>query len=337
MKKLLLILISLPMIGFGQNVYIPDANFKACLLSNYDINTGGNFSEISFGEAAVFNGEIECNGMNISELTGIETFHSLTRLSVMSNQITSIDLSQNTTLEYLAINFNQITSIDLSQNVALNILICNDNQLTSLDVSHNTALEGLFCSDNQLISLDVSGCTALTGLFCSSNQLTSLDVSTNTGLTSLELRDNQLTGLDVSQNTALNRLDIHNNQIPSLDLNCPYLSRIIISSNQFTELDLRNSLGNPGVFSSFVDNPNLTCINVINPTYANLHLTVFSGVIDPQQYFSDNCSGTAIEEHTTNKEPLKVTDLLGRKTKQSNQPLFYLYDDGTVEKRIVIE
>ena len=46
---------------------------------------------------------------------------------------------------------------------------------------------------------------------------------------------------------------------------------------------------------------------------------------------------SAIQEQTTNKELLKVTDLLGRETKQTNQPLFYIYDDGTVEKRIVIE
>jgi len=46
---------------------------------------------------------------------------------------------------------------------------------------------------------------------------------------------------------------------------------------------------------------------------------------------------TAIKEHSTNKEPLKVTDILGRETKQTNQPLFYIYDDGTVEKRINIE
>ena len=45
----------------------------------------------------------------------------------------------------------------------------------------------------------------------------------------------------------------------------------------------------------------------------------------------------AIKEHTTNKEILKVTDLLGRETKGTNQPLFYIYDDGTLEKRIVIE
>jgi hypothetical protein len=48
-------------------------------------------------------------------------------------------------------------------------------------------------------------------------------------------------------------------------------------------------------------------------------------------------SPLAIQEHTTNKELLKTTDLLGRETKETNQPLLYLYDDGTVEKRIVIE
>jgi len=42
------------------------------------------------------------------------------------------------------------------------------------------------------------------------------------------------------------------------------------------------------------------------------------------------------EEHATNKELIKITDLLGRETNQTNQPLFYIYDDGTVEKRIVI-
>ena len=48
-------------------------------------------------------------------------------------------------------------------------------------------------------------------------------------------------------------------------------------------------------------------------------------------------NSVGIEEQTTKKELLKVTDLLGRETKQTNQPLFYIYDDGTVEKRIVIE
>jgi hypothetical protein len=50
------------------------------------------------------------------------------------------------------------------------------------------------------------------------------------------------------------------------------------------------------------------------------------------------CMVTAIQEQTTTKRLLKVTDILGRETKGTkNEVLFYIYDDGTVEKRIVIE
>ena len=42
--------------------------------------------------------------------------------------------------------------------------------------------------------------------------------------------------------------------------------------------------------------------------------------------------------NTPKGELIKITDILGRESgKSKNQPLFYLYDDGTVEKRIIIE
>ena len=35
---------------------------------------------------------------------------------------------------------------------------------------------------------------------------------------------------------------------------------------------------------------------------------------------------------------IKIIDLLGRETREiNNQSLFYIYDDGNVEKRIIIE
>ena len=48
---------------------------------------------------------------------------------------------------------------------------------------------------------------------------------------------------------------------------------------------------------------------------------------------------TTINEISSfNKTVLKVTDALGRNTDpKPNIPLFYIYDDGTVEKRITIE
>ena len=47
---------------------------------------------------------------------------------------------------------------------------------------------------------------------------------------------------------------------------------------------------------------------------------------------------TSISEINTDKKLLNIIDVLGRKIQnETNQPLFYIYDDGTVEKRIIIE
>ena len=48
---------------------------------------------------------------------------------------------------------------------------------------------------------------------------------------------------------------------------------------------------------------------------------------------------TTIEEsRNSNKTLLKITDILGRTTEDAtNTPLFYIYDDGSVEKKIILE
>ena len=49
-------------------------------------------------------------------------------------------------------------------------------------------------------------------------------------------------------------------------------------------------------------------------------------------------NSTSIEENTNNKKLISITNVLGKKTfYRKHTSLFYIYDDGTVEKRIVIE
>ena len=51
-----------------------------------------------------------------------------------------------------------------------------------------------------------------------------------------------------------------------------------------------------------------------------------------------NCNSLNISSNSSFKHLISVKDLLGRKRKKTkNEILIYLYDDGTVEKRIVIE
>ena len=296
MKKLLLILLCVPLIGFGQITLIPDANFEQRLISfGYDNILDGTVLTAAIDTVT----HLEVSYYGISDLTGIEDFTDLTELFCAYNGLTSLDVSQNTALSFLNLTGNQLTSLDVSQNTSLTQLWCDDNQLTSIDVSQNTSLTFLRCDWNQLTSLDVSQNTDLTYLYCGWNQLTSLDVSQSTDLT---------------------------------DLNCNY--------NQLTILDIRN--GNNTNMGSIQasNNLNLTCISVDDFQFSLLNWTnPFWFGFDPQHYFSNNCSATStIKEQTTNKELLRTIDVLGRETKgKRNEPLFYIYDDGTVEKRITIE
>ena len=51
-----------------------------------------------------------------------------------------------------------------------------------------------------------------------------------------------------------------------------------------------------------------------------------------------NCPATTVENIRDLRELIKVIDLLGKETKvRRNKILFYIYDDGTVEKKIIIE
>ena len=86
-------------------------------------------------------------------------------------------------------------------------------------------------------------------------------------------------------------------------------------------------------------NNNLTCVEVDNIGTAtnNWQFDNFTSISTNCNYVNPCWTTSAIQEHSTNKELLRTTDLLGRETKGTNQPLFYIYDDGTVEKRITFE
>ncbi len=265
-------------------VSIPDVNFKSYLLANTAINTNGD-TEIQVSEANAFTGNIEVSNMSISDLTGIEAFTSLTYLDCSNNQITALDVSNNTALRTLYCGYNQLTAIDVTANIALLRLNCRQNQITSIVTSNNTALESFIFIDNQvaainvanntalktllgsnnnLTSIDVSANTALRTLWCSNNQLTSLDVSTNTALTQLSCGTNQLSSLNVTTNTALTELICNNNDIPSIDVSTnTVLNRFICSNNLLTSIDLST---NTVLTKLYISNNQITSIDLSTNT-----------------------------------------------------------------------
>ena len=144
----------------------PDENFRNWVLSQ-DYGADGVLTDAEIASVK----RISVSDKSIQSLNGIEYFTALTDLYCGDNQLTSLDVSQNTALMWLWCYSNQLTELDVSQNTALTYLDCYFNQLTSLDVSNNTALEYLYCYENQLTELDVSQNTKLTTLACFQNHI----------------------------------------------------------------------------------------------------------------------------------------------------------------------
>ena len=177
-------------------------------------------------------------------ITITTTGEGITHLYCSDNQLTSLDVSNNTVLMFLNCRNNQLTNLDVSNNTTLIELICGYNQLTNLDVNKNTMLTELYCRNNQLTSLDVSKNTALTYFNCNYNQLTNLDVSKNTALTVLGCGFNQLTSLELSNNTALEILCCSNNRLTAPALNA--LFETLHANDEYKYIDIE---GNSGAFT----------------------------------------------------------------------------------------
>jgi len=139
----------------------------------------------------------------------------LNKFDVANLNITSIDVTQATVLDFLYSGFNPITTLDVTQNTLLTKLNCTDNSLTTLDISQNTILNTIFCDNNSLTTLNTSTNTLLEFLICTVNSLTSLNVSNNTLLKTIWCRDNSLATLDISANTLVNNLSCYGNSFSS--------------------------------------------------------------------------------------------------------------------------
>lgn len=78
-----------------------------------------------------------------------------TILDWSGKNLTSVDLSSYTNLQYLDISNNQLKNLDLSKCPKLLAVNCSNNQLEKLDLSKNPKLKVLDCSDNRLPFLNL--------------------------------------------------------------------------------------------------------------------------------------------------------------------------------------
>ena len=391
-KKLLLILLCLPMIGFGQQTYVPDDNFEAYLEANLMGNGTPNDNYVTSADIANVD-ELLIWSQNISDLTGIKDF---------------------TALEYLHCDNNNLTFLDLSYNLLLEEVDCSNNNLTSLVLGSNTSLEEVNCSNNQISSLDFSNYPDFKRLEAENNALVSLNLRNgNNGsfygvkllnnplLTCIEVDDanesySDWTGSNYSFDTqhyfhgiisygwveaaifpptsagGNPNIEMYYVNSMSIDINSygepaiafdgvPWPPYLAMMTGMQVVLKYDNNLHAWDTIASPVDGSLFPLIqeewylpiirfNSDDQPFINYLEEISVGgaygyTVKLQQGDSSLCGSTVsvpeINTHlavNTNKKLIKTIDILGRETKANkNQPLFYIYDDGTVEKRIIIE
>lgn len=241
MKKIhFIVLLFFSFSGFAQYTLIPDLNFEKALI-DLAIDSGtpdGRVLTVSVNGIK----SLDVSGKNIKDLTGIQDFSALISFNCQNNQLTSLDITKNTSLTNLLCFNNQISSLNIANNTNLTYLDCNNNILNDLDVSKNVLLTSLYCNDNKLQNIDITKNISLKNFGCSSNQLISLDISKNTSLTYLTCFNNQLTSLDVSKNLFLTYFACSGNQLTQLDVTKNNsLTNLYCTSNRLTDLDLTNN------------------------------------------------------------------------------------------------
>ncbi|MCL7763102.1 T9SS type A sorting domain-containing protein [Polaribacter sp. Z014] len=118
---------------------IPDNNFEMALI-NAGLDKGIPDSKV-FTDNVNMISNLDVSNKNISDLTGIEDFTSLTTLNVSDNQLTDLDVSAHTLLTSLNIQSNALTSLNVKNgnNTVFTLFnAINNPNLTCIEVDNAT-------------------------------------------------------------------------------------------------------------------------------------------------------------------------------------------------------
>jgi hypothetical protein len=299
-----LFLLFITTLSFGQIVNIPDANFKAALVSGmntstadfvFDPSTNGyqditpdgilidtnNDGEIQVSEALNIKG-ITVPNLNISSLEGIEAFANLEYLKCNENQLTSLDLTANTALELVFCRNNQLQTLDVSTCINLQAITVAVNELTTLDFTNNINLQfaEFVGNDDTLQSINLKNGAEGEALFFAGGPMPNLefvcadeaDLSwLNTvlgnGVTVINTYCSFVPGGNYNTITGTSRFDLNADGCDATDVTFPFL-KLNIDDGTETGIAYSNELG---IYNFYTQDGNFTVTpDVENPTFFNV-------------------------------------------------------------------
>ena len=374
--------------GSPPLTYVPDDNFENYLEAN-GMGDGIALNDYVFTSAIDTVIYLDVNGMflsqQIADLTGIEEFISLIFLDISNNNLIVVDVSLNINLKYLYLStqnvnqlilpnsnqllelsfgFNYITAIDISQYTNLILLDCAFNHITTLDVSNNHSLQSLISQDNPLTYLDLRNGNNqnMIDFLCFDNPyLTCIDVddsvwstanwtfangnidpqhyfSNNCSSVAFDCTDSlQVTDVIIDNTNLTMDIAIYNGY--NYFLNYPYVAFTIDANGDTIQAGNMNLFGAINFDTTWY---NYSLSSAILPAYPLTVYFVYSdgSLVTDTCILTYNSTPTAIIDInvSSNRKLISIVDVLGRESNGTrNELLFYIYDDGTVKKKIIIE
>jgi len=253
--------------------FIPDDNFEQALI-NLGLDMGPP-DDMVITDSINSLTDLDISGENITNLTGIGDFSTLTSLNCSDNQIAALDLTKNTALTDLDCSDNNLADLNLKNSnnaILVNMDARNNPALTCITIDDGFTPGGGWQKDGGA-SYDVN-CNGGTfipddnfeqalvdmGLdagpldnyvpTANINTITALDISGRNivdltgiedfaGLDSLDCSTNLLSKLDVSNNASLTVLRCFSNYLPSLDVTSnTALMSLHCGDNLLSDLDI---------------------------------------------------------------------------------------------------
>ncbi|CAM1354614.1 T9SS type A sorting domain-containing protein [Tenacibaculum insulae] len=219
--------------------YVPDDGFEQKLIDLGHDDVLNNYVTTSHVSNLT---SIDLRFQNIVDMTGIEDFTALVTLQCQVNNITTIDISNNTNLRTVYCDRNNITTLDVSTLTDLQLLRAYDNNLAALDVSSNLLLDNLNVTNNPISNLNVSNNTQLINFEASNTALEDLDLSSNTLLTKVIANNNaNLASLNIKNGENTNILTANFDSTNTPNLTCIQVDDVTYSTANWTAIDMQTS------------------------------------------------------------------------------------------------
>ena len=272
-----------------NETFFSDANFRA-YVGQYDENKNGILS----GKERKAVTEINVSNKNIASLKGIEYFPSLKKLDCSYNNIESINLCSNSSLQKFNCSHNKLTSFVkedvLGFNSSIKEINLAFNKLESFSVTQWTSVETLDISHNNLTEVNMENCF-LTNLICNDNKLS------------------ELTGIKQGTNIYIY---CYNNLLNELNITSKYVKELYAWNNLFSTVTISayNSVGyvpktGTTAYDDFVEwGGNITSENSggqYTLTYVNLEYIPIDEAHFKDAGFRSVVSGSAIDKNTDRK------------------------------------